>query len=352
MSSNGKISNKYYVGEALLITPFFFIAHFITILFTNLPADGYSYWYPVMVNFAAIFYLITGLIFIRKLLLQFNFKETIITWTLIAIFFATNLFYYTIIEPGMSHIYSFFCISAFLYCINNWAKLETSKYLILIYFFLGIIILIRPINGLIIFITPFFFKGFSPFINRIADIFKFKNARLIIICLIVLFAIVCIQPFLYYLQTGSFFLYSYGNETFQFREFHLFDFLFSYKKGAFLYHPILFISFLGLIYLFRENRFKTLYLSSFLFVIFYIFSCWWNWWYGGSFGQRVLVEFLPIFALLLAYLLRIGRNIWVKIAIILCIVLCQIQTYQYRYFIIHWENMNNEKYWDVFLKLK
>ena len=350
--SNGKVSNKYYAGTAFLIAPFFAIANFITILFTDLPADGYSYWYPVLVNIASIFYLLAGLIFIRKLLLNFKFNEGLISWVLLAVFFATNLFYYTIVEPGMSHIYSFFCISAFLYYLNKWAIFVNPKQLALVSLFLGIIIIIRPINGLIIFIAPFFFNGFNEFTGKVAIIFKSRNTKLMIGSLVLLVSIISFQPTLYFIQTGSFFLYSYGDETFQFRAFHLFDFLFSFKKGAFLYHPILLISLLGLLYLWRENRYKATYLLLFLISIFYIFSCWWSWWYGGSFGQRVLVEFLPLFALLLAYLLSIKRNLWVKISIVLCMLLCQIQTYQYRYFIIHWEDMNKEKYWEVFLKLK
>ena len=33
------------------------------------------------------------------------------------------------------------------------------------------------------------------------------------------------------------------------------------------------------------------------------------------------------------------------------IILCQIQTYQYRYTLIHWSDMTREKYWDVFLRV-
>ena len=33
------------------------------------------------------------------------------------------------------------------------------------------------------------------------------------------------------------------------------------------------------------------------------------------------------------------------------IVVCQIQTFQYRYFQIHWSDMTKEKYWDVFLRV-
>ena len=352
IQSNNKTSNKYYIGTAILIAPFFALAHFITTVFTDLPADGYSYWYPFMVNSAAIFYLLMGLLFLRKLLLQFKFSETIISWVLLAVFFATNLFYYTIVEPGMSHVYSFFCIACFLFYLNKWANSSNENSLFPIALFLGIIILIRPINGIIIFISPFLFNGFGEFKNRLLKTFKMNNLMLIIGIILLIGALLFIQPLIYFIQTGSFFLYSYGNERFQFQAFHFWDFLFSYKKGAFLYHPLLLISWFGFIFLFRESRFKATYLFLFLISLFYLFSSWWSWWYGGSLGQRVLVEFLPLFALLLGYLFKFRKSNYVKISIIACILLCQIQTYQYRYFIIHWEDMNEEKYWEVFLKLK
>jgi putative copper export protein len=37
--------------------------------------------------------------------------------------------------------------------------------------------------------------------------------------------------------------------------------------------------------------------------------------------------------------------------IFLVVVLCQVQTYQYRRMQIHWSDMNKEKYWDVFLRI-
>lgn len=37
--------------------------------------------------------------------------------------------------------------------------------------------------------------------------------------------------------------------------------------------------------------------------------------------------------------------------IILLILICQIQTYQYRHFYIHGEKMDKEHYWRVFLRV-
>ena len=84
-------------------------------------------------------------------------------------------------------------------------------------------------------------------------------------------------------------------------------------------------------------------------------SAWWNWWYGGSFSSRVMIDFYVFPALLLGFLFKQIKG-KIKIAAlslitVLMICLCQFQTYQYRYYLIHWENMTAEKYWDVFLKL-
>jgi hypothetical protein len=48
---------------------------------------------------------------------------------------------------------------------------------------------------------------------------------------------------------------------------------------------------------------------------------------------------------------KILRSVLVPL-IILIIGLCQFQTYQYRYYVIHWEDMTKEKYWDSFLSLR
>jgi hypothetical protein len=79
------------------------------------------------------------------------------------------------------------------------------------------------------------------------------------------------------------------------------------------------------------------------------------WYYGGSFSGRVFVEYLPLFAILLALTFKTIQQPLLKKAfttlIFLLVVLCQIQTYQYRYYQIHWCDMNKEKYWDVFLRI-
>jgi len=47
---------------------------------------------------------------------------------------------------------------------------------------------------------------------------------------------------------------------------------------------------------------------------------------------------------------RLYRIIYSSLIIIM-IIICQFQTYQYRYYFIHWENMTYESYCKVFLRV-
>jgi hypothetical protein len=79
------------------------------------------------------------------------------------------------------------------------------------------------------------------------------------------------------------------------------------------------------------------------------------WFYGGSFSQRVMIEFYAFFAIMLAASIQGIKNgrlrsIFISLMLFL-VIICQVQTYQYRRMQIHWSDMNKEKYWEVFLRI-
>lgn len=351
--ADGKIINKYYCGTALVQMPFFLVAHLAS-KSAKAVADGYSHFYSFSISIAALFYLFIGLWFINKLLELFqisNFNRAI---SLIAILFGTNLFYYSVSEPAMSHVYSFSFISAFLYYVKRFFQAPQKKHIVILFIVLGIVTLIRPVNFLIILIIPFLAGDIASLKVGLKNLKN--NYPAIIIGFLFFFGIIFIQLLIYKISTGKFFLYSYGEEAMNLLNPHFWDMLFSYKKGLFLYTPILFCSLTGFYFLYRRNKFEFFTLLFFLTILNYILSSWWNWWYGGSFSQRVYVEYLPLFALLLAITLQNISNKKIKvfyISILFALVLiCQIQTYQYRYLIIHWDEMTKEKYWNSFLRIE
>ena len=66
-ASNGKPYLKMTMGLAILWIPFFLAAHLYATL-TGIEALGYAWPYSLSIFIAALFYLVIGLLFLRKLL--------------------------------------------------------------------------------------------------------------------------------------------------------------------------------------------------------------------------------------------------------------------------------------------
>ncbi|MFK7787314.1 MAG: hypothetical protein AB8B56_19480 [Crocinitomicaceae bacterium] len=351
-TKDGRDYNKYFCGSAVAMSPFYVVAHLVA-KSSGFDVDGYSFPYIVSVTLAALFYLFLGLLYLRRTLALYDISERNQSIVLLAAVFGTNLFYYAIVEPGLSHIYSFAFVSMFMYFAKRYFTSFETKYVIYLALTLAMIILIRPVNGLIIFSLPLLAGNWSQLKSGLHQlVIKYK---IFIAALLIGTLILSIQLIVYKISTGQFFIYSYGTDRFYFLEPHMIDMLFSYRKGLFLYTPIYLVSVLGVFILWRSRRFDALSFFGFFLLITYVLSSWWQWYYGGSFSSRVYVEYLPVFMLMLALGLNHLRVRWSKIAsitlIVLLIGLCQIQTFQYRYGEIHWSEMTKDQYWNVFLRI-
>ncbi|HEU4718987.1 MAG TPA: hypothetical protein VFU15_14180 [Bacteroidia bacterium] len=350
---NGKVTDKYFCGVAVLQAPFFLAGHAMTLLSGD-PADGYSKWYVIFTGIGALFYLGTGLVFLRKFLRAHGANEGQSAFILAVIYFGTNLFYYSIVEPCMSHVYSFAMVSLFLFYGKSWIDTANRKHAAMACLAFGLIAILRPVNVLVAAWLLFEAKGFLPLLKKKAALLR--EPLMLFLCLLLIALPVFVQLMLYKLSTGSFFIDTYSEEGFHFLHPELFNFLFSYKKGLFVYLPVTLVSLGGIYFLWKKDRFRGLFAAVFLTGLIYVLSSWWMWFYGGSFGTRVIIEYLPVFALLLFYLLDGIKMKPVKISVVSLLVVltlfCQFQTLQYRYYIIHWSEMTKEKYWDVFLQWK
>ena len=167
-------------------------------------------------------------------------------------------------------------------------------------------------------------------------------------------SILSIQFLLWYLQTGNWVVNTYGDVGFDFFKPEWVNVLFSYRKGLFVYTPILIFSFISLVWFAIKGRYYEL-VSWLIFFILatYVISSWKCWFYGGSFGQRVYIDFYSMFFIVFALMFDKIAG-YLKIAIIIpasfFVYLNIVQTYQYKEFILHWDDMNEQRYWTVFLK--
>lgn len=347
---NGNAVNKYYSGTAISMAPFFVLGNGIAHI-RGEEKEAFSLSYQVAISLAGWFYLLGGLLFLRHLLLLFQFSQTIISSSILLVFFGTNLFVYALWQPSMSHVYSFFWVSGFLYFIKKYGQQSEVRHLYWAAFFLGMVVLIRPLNGIIVCAIPFLLeskKGLISFFNSL--FFKKK----LVIALLISVGIMSIQSVFWYAQCGKIWVWSYANEGFEFANPHWKEFLFSFRKGGLVYTPLLLFSVAGAVLILRRNKFQALWGIAFSVGLIYLLSSWWNWYYGPSFGQRPLVDFYGFSGILIAYFLSFlsskSSQIMVGIVAFGFVFLNLLQTYQFQKGIISSWDMTWEKYRHTFLK--
>lgn len=341
--------NKYPVGTALLQLPFFFATKAFAEPSPRIEG-GYGPEYNTMVHVAALFYLFLGLIFLRKLLLTFEVRREIVVISQLLLVFGTPIIHYVNTEASYSHVYSFFAITAFFYFVRAFFQDRNYKSFLLAALFFGLIMILRQVNLIAILFLPFLAGSWKELKDGITATFKLRLKLLIGVVLF--FVPVFIQMYTWHLQTGSWIVYSYQGEGFDFLHPHFWDMLFSYKKGLFVYTPLLLLMTLSVFFLIKKQRFLMVSWMFFFLFVTYVFSSWWSWFYGCSFGQRPYIDLYAAFVLPFGIgLSTLNQWRWLVIAIAtVAIPINLIQAYQYKHYILHWLEMDKESYWKVFLK--
>lgn len=351
---NGKRFDKYFIGTAVLQLPFFLAGHAYAKTSDKYAADGFSKPYQTSIYVAAIFYAFLGLVFLRLLLSTYEINRFWILFLQLSVICCTSLLYYTRWDVAYSHVYSFFLVSGFLYFARNFMLRSTARSLTWTIIFLGLIFLVRPVNVLIVLFIPIISNNNRDLLNAIKSLFTNKLKTTIISVVIVLL-IYQIQCLVWYFQIGHWFYYSYGEETFNWSEPHIIDFLFSYRKGFFLWSPWFFVlvACAFVFHLSRKLWLRLIWFSAAFFALIYVLSCWWYWSYGGSLGSRPMIDFYPALIVFAAPAFAKGSGIFKWIVLLLTPVFAYVmirQTYQYQKGILNYDEMTKQSYWRVFME--
>lgn len=345
------------MGMAVMYAPGFFLAHALAPLFEQ-ARDGYSMIYQFFLVFTTWIYVVLGFVILKNLLMRYFSARTTV-WTLLATALGTGLFYYSTHAAAMAHAPSFFLIILFLWLVDRWYTRQSILNTLLTGALLGFIALVRPSNILVIFILLLYrVSTWDGIWRRI--LFFLKKFHLIGI-MIIGFILVWMPQFLYWhAVTGQFIFYSYGPHggNFYWGQPHILETLFSFKKGWFVYAPMMAFAMVGLVLIRKRIGDLFLPLVVLLLTMIYVQSSWWCWWFGGSFGMRAYVELTGLLAFPLAasfeYILKKPKG-WMKpllmSLVVFFIFLQQFQTYQYKRNLIHYNGMNREVYWMSFLRL-
>ncbi len=351
VKSGNHVLDKYFAGEAFLLLPFFLLGVLFSFIAGN-DINGFSFFFQLFAGLGTLFYLFTGLVFLKRILAGLHIRAVVTAMTLTFILLGTNLFYYSLWQPTMSHLFSFFAINGFMWFTIRAIQKWSVKRAVWMGFFLGVVCLIRPTNGVVVVLIPFLAGDRNHLFRFLQGVLAKKTALLAMI--LVFLAIVSIQGLLWYLQTGHFFIWSYQDEGFNFGHPEILQVLFSYRKGLFIYTPLVLVSMFGLLPLVLRKRLQFFSIAIFLVITTYVVASWWNWYYGDGFGLRAFIDYYGVIAILIAILMNFRRS---TAGIILSLLILTplaalnlIQTWQYTHQVIQPNSMNAAKYHHVFLR--
>lgn len=283
----------YNVGLAVWWAPAFLVTHALVAATGLAPPDGMSFPYQLMVVLMSLLTIFLGFRFLRKFLLAYC-SELVTAITLLAIGLGTNLFYYVVEKPDMTHGYLFAGYAAFLWFFHRSLNDESRqrRWLIICGLIAGMLCLTRS-SEIVVFAIPAL-HGLKDWASLKTNFHRTLGIFTLAI------AVFSLQLLFYKLGTGQWFQDGYKGLGFDWLAPHLYEGFFSYRRGWLLYTPIMIFGLLGLGWL---RRGWLLPLLVFTVANCYLLFSWHIWWYGNTFGSRPVVQSYAVLALPLGALI-------------------------------------------------
>ena len=300
--ATNKVETKYPYGVALLQAPFWGVAQ-------GLSADksGFSAASHTAIDVAGASYLVLGLWLLFSTLRR-HFSWLAVVLTLIWLTLGTNLWYYGVVEIGMSHVYSFFAFALLLRLLGrahipDWGRRAGLGWEVVgIAATLGLISILRPLNLLLalpLLLWPA--QAAGQWRAQVRGLLRWRHAGVLLAAV----AICWVPQLLYYnYARGSYLVYSYGQEGFPYVfSPRLAEVWFAPNNGAFLYNPLLLLVLLpGSWLLARRAGWWSGLAGLTWLVASYLYAAWWAYSLGCGYAGRGFVELYPVLAWPLAAL--------------------------------------------------
>jgi hypothetical protein len=344
----GLYGNVAPIGSALLWSPFYLLADALVraanALGAAIPADGYSWPYVWAVCYAAALYGLLGLMLCHSLALRFvrPFAATLAT---AAVWLASPLVFYMVVQMPWSHTAGLFAVSAFLSLWHATRGRRTALHWLALGALGGLMFMVR--EQLVLFMLV-------PGIEALADYWRLIRPQtadrrpqtaaareastvggaqwpavgslLLRHCLFLLAFAVAILPQLATYQILNGRPLPHSEVSGKFRDTWYSPCFFhtlvdpgpclnspgpAFSHGALLWSPVLALALLGLPLLWRRDRLLFVALLAALAAQLYVNGSIYTWHLSRSFGFRRLIECSPIFILGLALLAeRVQQARW------------------------------------------
>lgn len=291
--------DKYGVGVAILVLPFFLIGHAIAVV-SGAAADGYSRPEVFIVGLAALGYTVLGLFALRALLRRW-FSDRVVAATLVAVALGTGVIVYLSWEPLVSHDFTFFAVAAMLLCAQRWFEMPSSWLrAALLGLAMGAVVAIRLPNAVLLVAVPLLGVGGWGALKARLMLLRTNSVRLAVAASCGLLMLVP-QVVTWYYATGHLITRPYPGESFDFMHPHLVESLFWLQPhGMIPFYPVLGLALVGLGVAWVRRRDLALPVTVAFLLFWYLVSAWYDWSYLDAFGDRAFIDIAPLLALPLA----------------------------------------------------
>jgi hypothetical protein len=252
-----------------------------------------------------------GLWYLRRSLLRY-FPDGTVAAVLLCLVFGSNYLNYTAFDGAMTHNWLFTLYSLLIFNTIQFYDRPTRGRAALIGLLVGWAVLTRPTEILAVLIPLLW--AWDGLRGRLA--FFQKNWLALGLAAVAGGAVIFLQLAYWKYAGGEWIIYSYEDQGFSWLRPHVLDGLFSFRAGWLIYSPMLAFAVLGLLPLRRQVPavFPAVLVFSLLFA--YVTWAWDIWWYGGSLGQRAMVQSYPVWAFALAATVEWARaRRWASVAL-------------------------------------
>ena len=294
---NGKTVFKYPIGMAVAYAPWFWLAHGYALLHGD-PPDGYSTPYQVLVALGCLGYALLGLGLLGRELRR-HFPDHLAALTLLVIGLGTNLFCYATYEATMPHATLFLLNVLLLRYTRQWYEAGSWRAGLALAAVFGMLLLVRP-SELWMVAVPLLWNltAWSALRQRLRYWGAHWQQLASMTAVVGLLASV---QFVFWRTVGGHWLLDfYPGERFDFLHPHIWQGLFSVRKGWLFWTPLMSLALLGIYWTRRYVAAAAPVLVVLVPVVVYATYSWWDWGYGGSFSARPLISLYPLLSLALA----------------------------------------------------
>lgn len=345
---------RYPMGLAILQSPFYLLGHLYANI-TDYAVDGVSKPYRVALVYGGLVYFLCGMELLRRILLNY-FSEITAAIVLVLVLFGTNLLDQVTNVVAGAHAAIFFLYALIIYQTIHWHKDKKGHRLLILGFFIGLTAITRPTAILIALVFLLWdvssLKAFKE--KLLSLVFK---ASVFLRLFIPFILPVLLQMSYWKLCAGSFIYNSYNNpgEGLDLLSPHLWSSLFSFRKGWFIYTPIMLVALFGGYLMIKNKVLGSRAMGLFILLNIYVVSSWTCWWYAGSYGNRAYTESYLLLAIYLGFFVHylLSKKLLQQIAgfslLGVLLTLNIFQYWQYSKGIIHDSRMTYDYYAESFL---